>query len=356
MVWFFSDAAPLKVGVVSPPPPPARGRDAPASGSGSAGGSYAPARRPNLVDWLQSSGSSHLSPVRDVRILDAKRSGDEMDTTVDQVTSGSEVVPWQLSEVPPRPRLLPGLLSYAEVIKKSTDVDRFEPIFTRPRPYPCLIHLDSVCQQCHLCIEYQLWSLEQKYAQRVPSIQFEGCGPADANGDVRPSLVAKYRPEHAPVEMKAPRDAELLYELRPQLKVEVDSATRQRSASASGSSVTFVPAEGTQRGAMLLLRGAIVRTGIHGGASAAEMGEGRLQPPLPPPDPRAKRLSVSPDDMKSDEEGVPERGTSAPPLSCNLTSAVSPTGLMSGGTKTESCTVVLVTCISWEAVLRTSVP
>ena len=121
-----------------------------------------------------------------------------------------------------------------------------------------------------------------------------------------------------------PRDAELLYKLRPLLKADFDSATRQRSAGASGSSVTFVPAEGGNvQGAMLFLRGTIVRTGTHGGASAAEMGEGRLQFPVRPPDPGAKRLSVSPDDVKPDEEGVPKRGISAPPLSSNLTSAVS---------------------------------
>ena len=66
---------------------------------------------------------------------------------------------------------------------------------------------------------------------------------------------------------------------------------------------------------MLFLRGAIVKTGTHGGACAAEMGEGRrLQLPIPPTNPRAKRLSMSPDDLKSEEEGVPTRGTSAPPF------------------------------------------
>lgn len=136
-----------------------------------------------------------------------------MDTSDDQVTTRREVVPWQLTEVPPR--LLPDLLSYAEIIKKSMNADKFEPIFFRPRPYPCLVHLDNSCHQCHLCIERQLWSLEHNYALRLASIQVEGRDPADATGDVMPSLVARYRPQHAPVELKAPHGAELLYELRP---------------------------------------------------------------------------------------------------------------------------------------------
>ena len=112
-----------------------------------------------------------ISPVRDARILDAQLDEDKMDTTVGQVTTGRDVVPWQLSEVPPR--LFLGLLTYAEVIKKSTKVAGFVPVYTRPRPDPCLIHLDNVCQQRHQCVEYQLWSLEQSYAHRVASIQFE---------------------------------------------------------------------------------------------------------------------------------------------------------------------------------------
>ena len=225
-----------------------------------------------------------------------------MDTSDDQIATRREVVPWQLTEVPPR--LLPGLLSYAEVIKKSMNVDKSEPIFTRPRPHSCLIHLGNSCHQCHLCIERQLWSLEQNYALRLASIQFEGSDPADENGDVMLSLVAMYRPQHAPVETKAPRDAELLYELRPELKAKFDSATGVRSAGAPGSSFTFARADERQEGAMFFTCGAIGKTGTHGGASAVEKGEGRrLQPPVPPTGPR-------------EEEGVPSRGTSAPPLSC----------------------------------------
>ena len=232
-----------------------------------------------------------------------------MDTSDDQITIRREVVPWQMTEVPPR--LLLGLLSYAEITKKSMNVDKSEPIFTRPRPHHCLIHLDNSCHQCHFCIERQLWSLEQNCALRLASIQFEGSGPADENGGVMPSFVAKYRPQHAHVEMTAPRDAELLYELRPELKAEVDSATGERSAGAPGSSFTFVRADERQEGAMFFMCGAIGKTGTHGGASAAEKGEGRrLQPPVPPTDPR-------------EEEGVPSRGTSAPPLSCNLTGVMS---------------------------------
>ena len=56
MVWFLCDTDPLEDAVVTLPPPPARGRNATASGGGSASGSYAPARGPNIVEWLQSSG------------------------------------------------------------------------------------------------------------------------------------------------------------------------------------------------------------------------------------------------------------------------------------------------------------
>ena len=191
------------------------------------------------------------------------------------------------------------------------NVDKFEPIVTLPRPHPCLVHLDNSCHQCHLCIERQLWSLEQNYALRFAPIQFEGRDPADATGDVMPSLVAKHRPQRAPVEMKAPRDAKLLYGLRLELQAEFDSATRESSAGAPESSFTFARADEQQEGAMLFMCGSIGKNGIHGGAGAAEKGEGRrLQPPNPPTDPR-------------DEEGVPSRGTSAPPLSCNLTSVMS---------------------------------
>ena len=92
---------------------------------------------------------------------------------------------------------------------------------------------------------------------------------------------------------------------------EFDSAIEGRSTGAPGSSVTFVRADERQEGVMLFTCGAIVKTGTQGGASAAERGGGRrLQPPVPPTDPR-------------EEEGLPSRGTSAPPLSCNLTGVLS---------------------------------
>ena len=139
-------------GVINPPPPPppARGRHATASGSGLASGCHAPAGESDLVGWLnQALGSSRYAPVRDVR-----RDADQMEVAI-----GRDVVPWQFSDVPPR--LVPGLLTYAEVIKKLTKIAEFKPFYTRPRPLRCLIHLDVTCEQCYLCVERWFWSLEQ---------------------------------------------------------------------------------------------------------------------------------------------------------------------------------------------------
>ena len=74
-------------------------------------------------------------------------------------------------------------------------------------------------------------------------------------------------------------------------------------------------------GARLLLHGRIVPTRTQGGASPAEMGEGRDRPPVPPPDPRNKQPSES-SDGESDGEDVPKRGIPAPPPPGNLNNAV----------------------------------
>ena len=250
----------------------------------------------------------NLSPVRDVRILDAKRNKGEMDTSDDQTTTKREFALWQLTEVPPR--LLPGLLTYAEIIKKSTNVDKFEPILTRPRPHPCLIHLDTVVISVTCVLSVSFGLLWRTTPYDLPQYSSKEAIPP-MSGDIMPSFVARYRPQHAPPELKAPRDAELLYELGPELKAEFDSAAVGRSTGASGSSVTVVRADERQEGAMLFTCGYIVKAGTQGSASAAEGGEGRrLQPPVPLTDPR-------------EEEGLPSRGTSAPPLSCNLAGVMS---------------------------------
>ena len=143
MVWLSSDPDPVE-GVINPPPPPplARGRNAPASGSGLASGCHAPAGESDLVGWPnQTPGSFRYAPLRDVR-----RDPDQM-----EITARRDVAPWQFSDVPPR--LVPGLLTYAGVIKKWTKIAESKPFYTRPRPLRCLIHPDATCEQCHLCVE-----------------------------------------------------------------------------------------------------------------------------------------------------------------------------------------------------------
>ena len=96
----------------------------------------------------------------------------------------------------------------------------------------------------------------------------------------------------------------------------------QEVAGGPGELFKFEPAEGPRTpGARLLLHGRIAPTGIHGGASPAELGEGRGQPPTPPPDPRKEQPSES-SDSESDEEGVPKRNISATPPSGRLNNAV----------------------------------
>ena len=196
-------------------------------------------------------------------------------------------------------------MTYAEVIKKWTKIADFTPFYTRPRPHRCLIHRDRTCEQCHLCVEHWLWSLEQTYAYRLASIQFECRDPADAQGDVSPSLIERYRPVYSPPELPIPGDAELIYRLRPELKADQDDAMSQELAGGSGDPFTFVPAEDRTPNARLLLHGRIAPTGTHGGASPAEMGGGRGQPPTFPPGPRNKQPSES-SDSESDEEFVPK--------------------------------------------------
>ena len=206
------------------------------------------------------------------------------------------------------PRLVPGLLTYAEVVKKWSSVDDFVPFYTRPRPSRCLIHPSEACKQCHLCLESAPWSLEQDYAQRLASIQFEGRDPVDADGDVVLSSVERYRPSNDPDEMYVPRDAALIYELRPCLLDVLRAAPEQGTGGEPGAPFSFVPAGPKIPNARVLLVGNVKSSGSHAGPSPAETGEGRmLDPPV---------LEVS--SGESRDEGVPRRGVSAPPPSVNL--------------------------------------
>ena len=172
-----------------PPPPSARGGNAPARGEGMfANAGYVLPNDASVVDWLNQALGLRQLPVgsSDVRRRDTRSDPDLMDTS-----SGRDIVPWQFQDIPPR--LVPGLLTYAEVIKRYPNVEDFAPIYTRPRPSRCLIHTSNACKQCHLCIEFASWELEQDYACRLAGIQFEGRDPADAEGDFVPSGVAIVR-------------------------------------------------------------------------------------------------------------------------------------------------------------------
>ena len=117
MVWFYSDPDPVRpedVVVPTPPPPPARGGNAPARGEVMlANAGYVLPSGASVVDWLTTAPGFRQLPVgsSDVRKRDARREPDLMDTT-----SGRDIVPWQFQDIPPR--LVPGLLTYAEVIKR----------------------------------------------------------------------------------------------------------------------------------------------------------------------------------------------------------------------------------------------
>ena len=108
--------------------------------------------------------------------------------------------------------------------------------------------------------------------------------------------------------MDVPRDAALIYELRPCLMDILRAALERGTSGESGAPFSFVPAGPKTPNARVLLVGNVRSTGSHAGPSPAETGEGRiLDPPV---------LEVSSDE--SEDEGVPKRGVSAPPPSVNL--------------------------------------
>ena len=183
-----------------------------------------------------------------------------------------DVVPWQFQDIPPR--LVPGLSAYAEVIKKCSNVGDFAPVYTRPRPSRCLIHTSNACKQYHLCLEYASWELEQDYAYRLASIQFEGRDPVDIDGDVVPSSVARYRPAYNPVESAVPRDAALIYQLKPCLLNAQRAASLQGADEEPKATFSFVPADSKTPNARVLLTGNLRPTGSHAGQSPEETGEG----------------------------------------------------------------------------------
>ena len=171
-----------------------------------------------------------------------------------------------------------------------------------------LIHPVESCRQCPLCLESLSWSPEQDYAHRLASIQFEGYDPVDADGDVVLSNVAKYCPTKDPDVMDIPRDAALIYTLRPCLKDSPEVVSEQKTSRGSGASFNFVRADRKTPNARVLLIGSVSATGSHAGPSAAEAGEGRKMVP--------SVFEVS--NGESEGEGVPKRGVSAPPPSDNL--------------------------------------
>ena len=184
----------------------------------------------------------------------------------------------------------------------------FVPVYTRPRLSRCLVHTPNACNQCHLCLEYASWYLEQDYAYRLASIQFEGRGPVDIDGDAVPSSVERYRPAYNPVESGVPRDAALIYELRPCLLNSHRAVSEQGAGEEPRATFSFVPADSKTPNARVLLTGNLKSTGSHAGPSPKETGEGRKSDPAVP--------EVSSDE--SEEEEVPKRGVSAPSPSANL--------------------------------------
>lgn len=128
MVWLYSEPDLLANAkdIMPPPPLQARRGNAPARGGGVlASGGYALARDTNVVDWLQQNTGSRQYPIgtADVRTRDAQRDPNLMDTTADR-----DIVPWQFCDIPPR--LVPGLLTYAEVIKKWSNVSEFAILYS----------------------------------------------------------------------------------------------------------------------------------------------------------------------------------------------------------------------------------
>ena len=120
--------------------------------------------------------------------------------------------------------------------------------------------------------------------------------------------VSRYRPAHDPDELGVPRDAALIYELRPCLLNAQRAAPEQGTGEEPSATFSFVPADSKTPNARVLPTGNLKSTGSHAGPSPAETGEGRK------PDPTV--LEVSSDE--SEDEGVPKRGVSAPPPSVNL--------------------------------------
>ena len=130
MIWFYCDPDPVRpvgIDVPPPPPPPARGGNAPARGEVMlANEGLVLPNDASVVDWLNQAPGSRSS---DVRVLDAirrrnaRRDPNQMDTS-----SGRDIVPWQFQDIPPR--LVPGLLTYAEIVKKCSSIQEFSPICT----------------------------------------------------------------------------------------------------------------------------------------------------------------------------------------------------------------------------------
>lgn len=147
------------------------------------------------------------------------------------------------------------------------------------------------------------WSLEQDYAQRLATIQFEGFDLVNAEGDVLPSSVERYRPTVDPDEMAVPRDAALICSLRPSLRENFEAEARQGTSGESDGAFNYEPASSQTPNARVLLIGRVAPTVPHAGVSPAEAGEGRKADPL---------------SGESEDEEVPKRGASAPPSSDNL--------------------------------------
>ena len=142
---------------------PASGRQAPASGI--------PPPPPVYEESIPASGRE--APASGAELIERLGQGEE-GTDLDRPP---DVIPWQITAVPPR--LLPGLLTYADVVLKHSSRSEFQPSFTRPRPHPCVIHLDTHCNLCHMCFESNSWVLEQEFACRIAAIQFLGRDVAD---------------------------------------------------------------------------------------------------------------------------------------------------------------------------------
>ena len=141
MIWFYCGPDPVRpvgIDVPPPPPPPARGGNAPARGEVMlANAGYVLLSDATVVDLLNQAPGSRQLPVgsSDVRKRDARRDPNLMDTSSDR-----DIVPWQFQDIPPR--LVPGLLTYAEIVKKCTSVEEFSPN----------LHSSASSQVSHSCV------------------------------------------------------------------------------------------------------------------------------------------------------------------------------------------------------------